>query len=78
MIELYLKDTDELLGSITEAELQYLIDSLEETSEDDQDYFVDRGTIDYLADGRATDHLVALLEKAVGDGDGVEVRWEKR
>jgi hypothetical protein len=78
MIDLYLTDTNELLGSITEAELQYLIDSLEETPDDDKDYFVDRSTIDYLADGRATDHLVALLEKAVGSGDGVEVRWQTR
>jgi hypothetical protein len=78
MIDLYMKDTDQLLGSITEAELQYLIDSLEETPDDDQDYFVDRGTIDYLADGRATDHLVALLEKAVGSSDGVQLRWQTR
>lgn len=32
MIDLYLKGTNELLGSITETELQYLEDSMEETS----------------------------------------------
>ena len=78
MIDLYIKGTNELLGSITETELQYLEDSLEETSDEDRDYFVDQATIDLLADGRATDHLVHLLKKAVGSGEGVEIQWKKR
>ena len=78
MIDLYIKGTNELLGSITETELQYLEDSLEETSEEDRDYYVDQATIDLLADGRATDHLVHLLKKAVGSGEGVEIEWKKR
>ena len=78
MIDLYIKGTTELLGSITEAELQYLEDSLEETSDEDRDYFVDQATIDLLADGRATDHLVHLLKEAVGSGEGVEIEWKKR
>lgn len=77
MIDLYLKDSNEPLGSLTEAELQLLIDSLEETSPGDQDYFVDQATLDLLADGQATDHLIALLRRAVGSGDGVEIRWQK-
>jgi hypothetical protein len=78
MVDLYIKGTNALLGSITETELQYLEDSLEETSPEDRDYFVDQATIDLLADGRATDHLVHLLKKAVGSGDGVEIEWKKR
>ncbi len=78
MIDLYIKGTNELLGSITENELQYLEDGLEETSNKDRDYFVDQATIDLLADGRATDHLVHLLKKAVGSGDGVEIEWKQR
>ena len=78
MIDLYLKGSKDLLGSITEAELQYLVDSLEETSAGDRDYFVDQATIELLADGRATDHLVDLLRQAVGTGDGIEIEWKKR
>jgi hypothetical protein len=77
MIDLYLKDRNELLGSITEAELQYLADSMEETSLADRDYFVDQSTIDLLADGRATGHLLNLLRKAVGSGEGTEIRWQQ-
>jgi hypothetical protein len=78
MIDVYNNDTNELIGSITEADLRVLIDGLEEESEDDQDYYIDRATIDVLGDGRATDHLLALLRKALGSADGVEIRWEKR
>ena len=78
MIDLFLKDSARQIGTITETELQFLVDSLEETSTDDQDYFIDQATIDLLADGRATDHLVSLLKAAVGSSDGVEIRWKKR
>jgi hypothetical protein len=78
MIDLYINDTNELVGSITEADLRVLVDALEEESEDDQDYWIDKATIDVLGDGRATEHLLNLLRKAVGSSDGVEVRWEKR
>ena len=78
MIDLYVKNTNRLLGTITEAELQFLVDNLEETSLEDRDYFVDQATIDLLADGRATDHLLQLLRQAVASGDGVDIRWEKR
>jgi len=78
MIDLYNAATNELLGSISEADLQVLIDKLEEESEEDQDYYIDEPTINLLADGQPSDHLVALLRKAIGTSDGVEIRWERR
>jgi len=78
MIDLYNAQTNQRLGSITEADLEVLVDALEEESAQDQDYFIDAPTIDFLADGRATEHLVGLLRTAVGSGDGVEIRWERR
>ena len=78
MIDLYNKATQQLIGSLTEAELQVLIDGLEEESLDDQDYYITAATIDLLADGRATDHLVRLLRMALGDKEGVEIRWQRR
>src|SRR5262249_34190106 len=41
MIDLYNAETNQLLGSITEADLQVLVDGLEEESEHDQDYYID-------------------------------------
>jgi hypothetical protein len=78
VIDLYSAATGQLIGSVTEAELQHLIDVLEEESSTDQDYYLDQATVDLLGDGRATDHLLSLLRTALGDQDGVEIRWERR
>ena len=78
MIDLYDNATNVLIGSITEADLKVLTDAFEEESEDDQDYFIDQATIDMVGDGRATEHLMGLLRKALGTSDGVEIRWKRR
>ena len=78
MIDLYNAATNQLLGSITDADLKVLVDALEEESMQDQDYYIDQATIDVIADGRATEHLVGLLRKALGSGDGVDIRWQRR
>jgi hypothetical protein len=78
MIDLYNSATNQRLGSITEAELQVLVDGLEEESTQDQDYYIDAATIDLLGDGRASDHLLGLLRGALGSSEGVEIRWQRR
>jgi hypothetical protein len=78
MIDLYNASTNQLIGSITEADLQVLVDALEEESSQDQDYYIEQGTIDVVADGRATTHLVGLLRAALGPSEGVEIRWKRR
>lgn len=78
MIDVYNSETDELVGSITEGDLQVLMDGLEEESADDQDYYINADTIDLLGDGRATEHLLGLLRKALGSAEGVEIRWKRR
>ena len=78
MIDLYNNTTNQLIGSLTEAELQVLIDGLEEESLEDQDYYINAATLDLLGDGRATDHLMQLLRAALGGAEGVEIRWQRR
>lgn len=78
MIDLYIATTNQLLGSITEADLTVLVDALEAEGLHDQDYFIDRATIDVIADGRATEHLVGLLRAALTSSDGVDIRWQRR
>ena len=77
MIDLCNDATNEKIGSIMESDLKVLVGYLEEESSEAQDYFIDQATIDYMADGRATDHLVNLLRTTVGSSDGVEIRWER-
>jgi hypothetical protein len=67
MITLYLKDGGEVLGEIEEADLELLIDQLEEESEDDTDYYITPLTIDMLEEAGAGTELVELLRDAVGD-----------
>ncbi len=78
MIDVYNTTTDELLGSITEADLAVLVDALEEEGSDDQDYYIDAATIDVIGDGRATEHLLMVLRKALGESTGVDIRWSRR
>jgi hypothetical protein len=78
MIDLYNAATNQLLGSITEADLQVLVDALEEESTQDRDYYIDAATIELIADGRASDHLVQLLRSALGSSPGVDIRWKRR
>jgi hypothetical protein len=78
MIDLYNAATNQLLGSITEADLKVLVDVLEEEGINDQDYYIDTATIDVIADGKATEHLVGLLRAAVGSSNGVDIRWQRR
>lgn len=78
MIDLYVQDSQTPIGSITEADLKVLQDALEEEGPDDTDYYINAQTIDLIGDGRATDHLIGLLRKALGNADGVDVRWQRR
>jgi hypothetical protein len=78
MIDVYNAATKLLLGSITEADLQVLTDALEEESTEDQDYYIDAATIDVIADGRATEHLVHLLRNALGSAESVDILWKRR
>jgi hypothetical protein len=78
MIDLYNDETDELIGSITEADLKVLQEALEEESSEDNDYYIDQATLDVIGDGRATDHLLKVLRDALGSKDGIDIRWERR
>lgn len=76
MINLY--DTHKRhLGTITDTELQFLIDSMEEESTTDQDYYIEPATLDYLEARGASDELIEQLRGYLGDHDGLTIRWER-
>jgi hypothetical protein len=74
-VQLHNADNNEPLGDITSDELQFLFDRLERESDSDDDFFINAATIEMLEDAKAPAHLVDVLKKAVGTGEGVEVRW---
>jgi hypothetical protein len=66
----------EALGTITENQLDFLIENLEEEFEEDEEYFLTRDTVDYLREQGADSNLLAMLEQALaGTQDGIDVSY---
>jgi len=77
MPRLIQKDGNRYLGNISDADVKVLIDQLEEEDRSDKDYFIDSATVGILEAGGASKPLVDMLLAAIGDSDGIDVRWEK-
>jgi processive 1,2-diacylglycerol beta-glucosyltransferase len=77
MVQLYDAERGTRLGSITDEQLQFLMNELEEESRTDQDYYLSAATVDMLEEDGADAGLVELLRRALGGRDGVEVRWAR-
>jgi hypothetical protein len=77
MIRLYDTETGDKIGQISDDQLQFLIDNLEEESLEDQDYYLQRATLEMLENQGADPRLLEVLRKALGDRDGVEIRWSR-
>jgi len=68
-------DTDDDIGTISDAQLKFLVEQLEE-DDDDQDHFIDRETLELMSDNGADPELMAMLDKALGDDDEMKIAWE--
>jgi hypothetical protein len=77
MIKLYDKLSAEFLGTITDEELQFLIDNLEEESLTDVDYYLNKTVLDSLKAKGMSDNLTQLLESAMSGKNEVEIRYER-
>jgi hypothetical protein len=77
MINLYEKDTNKPLGQISEAQLQYLIDHLEEEGTEDQDYAVTPLLLEYFEGLGADPTLISLLRDALGGREEIEIVWNE-
>jgi hypothetical protein len=77
MIQLKNKDTGSLIGNITEEQLQFLIDQLEEEFEEDKDYYINSDTIMLLEKKGGDPSLIDLLNRAMGDKPDMEIIWSR-
>ncbi len=77
MIKLYDKSTNRYLGTISDEELQFLIDNLEEESLTDVDYYINETMLESLKQKGMTENLASLLEAAMGESKEVEIRYER-
>jgi processive 1,2-diacylglycerol beta-glucosyltransferase len=78
MIELLDKDSGGSIGSISEEQLRFLTEQLEEETDVDRDYYVDRATLAMFAERGIDPQLLSLLRGALGDRDEMEIEWVRR
>lgn len=76
MIKLFNGATKAAIGIITETQLNQLIDALEEESEEDRDYYINRDTFDLLQERGVDAEVIDLLRRALGEGEDMDIRWE--
>ena len=77
MIQIHDKDTGSWIGTLSEDNLQFLIDQLEEESGEDQDYYINETTIDLFEEDGADKDLVSLLRNALNGRTEMEIRWSR-
>jgi hypothetical protein len=77
MINLYAAGTRTCLGTITEAQLQFLIDQLEEESAEDTDYYINGPTLEMFESAGADAHLLAVLRQALGPRQEMDIEWRQ-
>jgi processive 1,2-diacylglycerol beta-glucosyltransferase len=71
------KESGTTLGVVSEADLEFLIQQLEETSVSDTDYYVDDATVEMLEVAGAAPALITLLRNALVGREGLEVQWSR-
>jgi hypothetical protein len=77
MIKISDKQSGTPLGTLDDLQFQFLADHLEEESLQDDDYYLNRTTVDFLADAGADPALLEILRRALGDREEAEIRWER-
>jgi processive 1,2-diacylglycerol beta-glucosyltransferase len=77
MVKLYDVDTNLACGELSDEQFQILVDALEEETSTDNDYYIHVDTIEMLENEGADPALLAILRKALGDREDMEIRWER-
>ncbi|HEU0074249.1 MAG TPA: galactosyldiacylglycerol synthase [Dehalococcoidia bacterium] len=63
------------VGELSEEQLDFLVDNLEEEWPEDRDYYINRPMLDLLKQRGADATLVHLLTQALGDREEVDILW---
>jgi len=77
MRQLFLKDDHTFLGYLSDEQLQFLKDQLEEEAMDDQDYAISPMLLAFFEGQNADEGLMFMLRKALGDKEEVTISWEE-
>jgi hypothetical protein len=77
MIKLSDKKNGAPLGTISEEDLQFLIDHLEEEWAEDTDYYLNRTTFEMLKNRGAGQSLLGIIEPIFKEREEVEIEWSR-
>jgi hypothetical protein len=77
MVKLYDKESGQKLGEISEEQLEFMMNHLEEEGPDDQDYYLTPDTIDLFEEVGADQDLVDKLRGIMAGREELEVRWSQ-
>lgn len=75
--QLYIKDSEKLIGTLSEEQLDELIELLEEEGAEDHDYYIDKDVLAFMEEEGAEEELLAMLRPHVSDDEGIEVEWRE-
>jgi processive 1,2-diacylglycerol beta-glucosyltransferase len=75
MPKLYFVEDEKLISEISEEQLEFLIENLEEEDSGDRDYFIDKDTLEMLEDAGCDEDLLRHLRHALGDKEEMDIRW---
>jgi hypothetical protein len=76
MVELKNKQTGQAVGEISEADLQFLQDQMEEDREGDNDYYINEDELANFEESGASASMIALLRSALDENGELEIEWE--
>jgi hypothetical protein len=77
MVKVFNKATAEFIGRISEAELDFLAEQLEEESIKDTDYYIREETLLQFEKDGAPAHLLEVLRGGMRGDNAIEIRWER-
>lgn len=63
------------VGELSEEQLDFLVDNLEEEWPEDRDYFINRPMLEMLKQRGADATLIHMLTQALGNRDEVDILW---
>ena len=77
MVKIYNKTTGEFIGRISETELDFLAEQLEEESSKDTDYYIREETLKQFTEDGAPARLMEVLRGGIRGDNAIEIRWER-
>lgn len=77
MYKLFDEDTKAFIGAITKAQLDYLIDQLEEEGTEDRDYAITPMTLSLFEGENVDPVLISMLRAALGNREEMSIYWEE-